>query len=126
MPASGYLCQGAYTHTNDGDLRIRVLGIARPRNVFTCFFQPRVQRLHCRAMMAAADVAGRAGVEGAKPCKASEPLWSEFKVDATVTGSAADLADIVRTAISNMRENAADPRGAIRTRRARADKAAAR
>jgi len=60
--------------------------------VFTCYFQPRVQKLHCRATMATADIERRASIEGVRPSMATEPLWSEFKVVTTVAGSATAIA----------------------------------
>ena len=99
-----------YTRTNGGDLRVRVLDLARPRNAFTCTYIPRVERLFCRAMVLTSDVAGRRGIEDEVLCTASEPLSVEFKLKTTGSQVVATLTDIVTRSIENMRQGAPDPR----------------
>lgn len=99
-----------FTRTEGGDLRIRVVDLARPRNAFTCTYKPRVERLFCRAMVSTSELEERRGIEAALLSQTSEPLWVEFNVNTTIPGIAATLAVIVSRSIENMRQATPDSR----------------
>lgn len=99
-----------YTLTNGGDLRVRVLDVSRPRNVFTIYWQRKNQQFFGRALVPFGDVARLAGITTAKACPRHEPLWCEFTVDCSGKASAAAVADVVRLAVQNLRNEVGDPR----------------
>jgi hypothetical protein len=99
-----------YTGTNGGDLRVRVLDVARPRNVFTIYWQSRNNRLFGRALAPFGDVAQLAGITTAVACPDYEPLWCQFTVDCSGEAAAAAVAAVVRLAVHNLRTGVADPR----------------
>jgi hypothetical protein len=99
-----------YTLTNAGDLRVRVLDVPRPRNVFTIYWQSHNQQLLGRALVAAGDVAQLAGITTARACRPPEPLWCQFTVDCSGEAAAAAVAAVVRLAVHNLRTGVADPR----------------
>jgi len=99
-----------YTMTNGGDLRVRVLDVARPRNVFTIYWQIRRQRFFGRALVPVDVLAHQTGVTEAAVCPAPEPLWSRFTVDCSEEGAPEAVSEVVRLAVENLRAGVPDPR----------------
>jgi hypothetical protein len=87
-----------HTKTNGGDLRIRSLNASVKRNVFTMYWQPRLQLFHCRTLLSPDRVCG-AGIVKVSASRAGEPLATVFKFDCTQSGGISNLIELVRAAV---------------------------
>lgn len=87
-----------HTKTNGGDLRIRSLNASVKRNVFTMYWQPRLQLFHCRTLLSPDRVCG-AGIVKVSASRAGEPLATGFKFDCTQSGGISNLMELVRAAV---------------------------
>jgi hypothetical protein len=89
------------TRTNGGDIRVRVLNISRPRNVFTMYWQVKKELFHCRILLNPNEVNGP-GIVDAKDSYANEPLPTTFGFDCSSgEGAIPNLIKLINRAISN-------------------------
>lgn len=87
-----------HTKTNGGDLRIRSTNASAKRNVFTVYWQPRLQLFQCRILLSPDKVLG-AGIVKASASRAGEPLPTTFKFDCTQSLGISNLIELVRKAV---------------------------
>lgn len=89
------------TKTNGGDIRVRVLNISRPRNVFTMYWQVKKEIYHCRILLTPNEVTGP-GIVNATDSYANEPLPTTFGFDCSSgEGAIPNLIKLINKAISN-------------------------
>ena len=89
------------TKTHGGDIRIRALNIAQPRNIFTMYWQTNHNVFKCRILLALNQVTGD-GVVEACDSPADEPLPTSFKFDCGLDNSSINhLVNLISNAIEH-------------------------